>query len=149
MTKAVPRVLGEPPPPRVKVRTPEGIVAELARLPHPDVARDPDESLAALERLINEARVSMRLTGSRRDLRIYAHQNAGFSRAMKLVDDAPVAELRAFTRFVVDQLWGVGGGISKGTPRGLRFDREWEGFGILHQIALDMGARSFYPFTRR
>lgn len=36
------------------------IVEELAATPHPDVARDPDESLAVLERLIREARAAVK-----------------------------------------------------------------------------------------
>lgn len=41
-------------------RTPDEIVEELAVTPHPDVARDPDESLAVLERLIREARAAVK-----------------------------------------------------------------------------------------
>ena len=148
-TRARQRRIGEPPPPRVAVRTPDDIVAELAQVPHPDVAHDPDESLAVLERLIDEARVSERASRDRRGVRSHLHEGADFSRAMALVDEAPVSELRAFTKFVVDQLWGVGIGTTAEKTRHLVFDREWEGFGILGQIAFDVSTRSFYPFTER
>jgi hypothetical protein len=56
-------------------RTHDEIVEELAGTAHPDRARDPDESLAILERLIREARAAVKaarrrggLTASRRPL---------------------------------------------------------------------------------
>lgn len=60
-TRARQRGIGEPPPLRVAVRTSDDIVGELAQVPHPDVARDPDESLAVLERLMAEARLCVRV----------------------------------------------------------------------------------------
>lgn len=117
------RPLGEPPPPRVALRTAEDIVAELAGVPHPDVARDPDESLAVLERLIKEARVSARTTRDGNGVPTYRHETAGFLRAMNLVDEAPCCELRAFAKIV--------------------------GFGILAQIAAAISVRSFAPFRKR
>lgn len=47
-------------PRNLPVRTLREIVEELAETPHPDVARDPDESLAVLERLIREARAAVK-----------------------------------------------------------------------------------------
>lgn len=149
MTRRAQRALREPPPPRVALRTPEDIVAELADVPHPDVARDPDESLAVLERLINEARASLRIIQDRGGLPTYQHEAANYSRAMNSVDEAPVSELRTFAKVVVDQLWGVGTGTSEERARRLERDREWEGFGILAQIAAAISVRSFAPFKKR
>jgi len=47
-------------PRQLPVRAYGEIVEELAATPHPDVARDPDESLAVLERLIREARAAVK-----------------------------------------------------------------------------------------
>ena len=47
-------------PRQLPLRTPGEIVEELAATPHPDVARDPDESLAILGRLIREARATVK-----------------------------------------------------------------------------------------
>ena len=47
-------------PRQLPVRTHTEIVEELAATSHPDVARDPDESLAVLERLIREARAAVK-----------------------------------------------------------------------------------------
>lgn len=149
MRRGTHRSLREPPPPRVVVRAPEDIVAELAGVPHPDVARDPDESLAVLERLINEARVSVRTTRDGNGVPTYRHETAGFLRAMNLVDEAPCCDLRAFAKIVIDLLWGVGIGSSKERARRLERDREWEGFGILAHIAAAISVRSFAPFRKR
>ena len=47
-------------PRQLPVRTHDEIIEELAATPHPDVARDPDESLAILGRLIREARAAVK-----------------------------------------------------------------------------------------
>ena len=53
-------------PRQLPLRTYDEIVEELAATPHPDMARDPDESLAILERLIREARAAVK-AARRRD----------------------------------------------------------------------------------
>jgi len=47
-------------PRQLPLRTYDEIVEELAATPHPNIARDPDESLAILERLIREARAAVK-----------------------------------------------------------------------------------------
>ncbi|HQZ18137.1 MAG TPA: hypothetical protein PLD86_14790 [Vicinamibacteria bacterium] len=47
-------------PRQLPVRAYVEIVEELAATPPPDVARDPDESLAVLERLIREVRAAVK-----------------------------------------------------------------------------------------
>ena len=47
-------------PRQLPLRTYDEIVEELAATAHPDGARDPDESLATLERLIREARAEVK-----------------------------------------------------------------------------------------
>ncbi len=47
-------------PRQLPPRAYDEIVEELAATPHPDMARDPDESLAILERLIREARAAVK-----------------------------------------------------------------------------------------
>ena len=58
--RAVRRVVRLSWPRQLPVRACVEIVEELAATPHPDVARDPDESLAVLEHLIREARAAVK-----------------------------------------------------------------------------------------
>ena len=139
------RSLPEPPPPPVEIRTPHEIVEELAATPHPDVARDPDESLAVLERLIDEARLFVRGGNGRRRVRTYAHEDPGFSRAMKLIDDAPGEELRLFAMEVTDLLWGEGVGTTRRDRRHLTFDKEWDS-DTIEEVAHALSRYSLYPF---
>lgn len=76
----------------------------------------------------------------------YRHASPRFTDAMKRIDAAPVWELRAFTRFVADVLWGLGDGTSRARPRRLEMEKEWDCAGILSDVSFDIRRRSFNPF---
>lgn len=145
MTAPRTRLRATPRRARIKPRTPDEILEEISRTPHPDVARDPDESLAALERLIREARAAVR-EQRRWEQPTYRHASPRFTDAMKRIDAAPVWELRAFTRFLADVLWGLGDGTSRARPRRLEMEKEWDCAGILSDVSFDIRRRSFNPF---
>lgn len=133
--------------PRSPVRTYGEIVEELAATPHPDVARDPDESLAVLERLIREARAALSPSRRRGPAQVFAHQSPASTRAMLLIGNAPAEELRGFVQDLVDLLRGEGEAGSKREARRLNFDKEWEG-GTIDEVAFALSEHSFYPFPR-
>ena len=128
--------------------TPEEIVGMLSRMTEPSHSFDPDDSAATLRRLIREARVALSPSYRLREARIYGRENRDFSRAMLLVQDAPAEELRRFTRFVVDLLWGEGEVTNRRGARRLEFDKEWESPEYLSEIAEAISQTSFYPFAK-
>jgi len=147
MTGPRQRRMKQPASPSLVIRTADDIVAELAQVAHPDVARDPDESLAVLERLIREACVCVKAAG-RREEPTYSHVSPEFSAAMSRVDEAPGPELRRSVKVVIDLLWGLGYGTSKKSPRRLDFEKEWDCAGIVSDISFEIRRRSFRPFPK-
>lgn len=147
MTASKTRLRARPRRTPVRPRAPDEILQELSRTPHPDGARDPDESLAALARLIREARAAVR-EERRWEQPTYRHETPQFTNAMRMIDATPVWELRAFTRFVADVLWGLGNGTSRASPRRLEIEKEWDCAGILSDIAFEIHQRSFNPISQ-
>lgn len=102
--------------PRALPSTVEEIVTELARVPRPDVARDRDESLAILDRLIRGARAACANRPEQGES-TYPFVSAEFEVAIENVDRASVSQLRSTVKAIIDVVWGVGHGTEK-RPRG-------------------------------
>lgn len=85
----------------------------------------------------------------REDEETYSHQSAAFSRAMKRIEQAPAREVRAFAKFAIDVMWGLGEGTKAKSPRRLDFEKEWDCAGILSDFSTEIHARSFNPFLKK
>ncbi len=136
-----------PWPRHLLARAPDEIVHELATVPHPDVARDPDESLAVLDRLIREARAAAKVR-RRGEEPTYVREGPELSAAMKMLETAPAAALRKSMKLVVDLLRDAGRSTSKAGPRRLDFEQPRDGAAIVHDISSEIRRRPFRLFPR-